>query len=367
LQCVMSFGPEPLLRNTAKPPVSQTENSCVQSLSRHCSKYKGADTRRGLIQLAVTLALYFSAIGTMMFCFSQGMLWPLFVLWLPTGGLLVRLFIVQHDCGHGSFFPSRRANDITGRLLSIFTFTPYGYWRDAHNKHHAGSGNLNRRGMGSIDTLTVTEYKALPLRRRISYRLYRNPFIILFLGPPLHIILLQRFPLGSNFAFFEEYRSLSFGQIWPSVLMLNIALAAFYGSFALLAGSVMTAVVFLPPVVVAAWTGGWLFFIQHQFEDTYWERTGDWDFHEASVLGSSYYALHPVLQWFTGNIGLHHIHHLCSTIPNYRLQECLNGSPELQQMNRMSFRDSLKCARFALWDETQKKLIGFRDLKSVSA
>lgn len=336
------------------------KKEAIKSLTEHCLRYKGADLRRGVIQLVSTIVPFLALSVFMAWGVVSGFYWPLLCA-VPAGGLLVRLFIIQHDCGHQSFFPSRRANDITGRLLSLFTWTPYDFWMRAHNMHHATSGNLDKRGIGSIDTLTVAEYRALPRGKRIAYRLYRNPFLLLVIGTPLYVMLIQRVPHGEGSAFFQGYRGVSLARAWKSLLGLDIALLAVYGALvATLGWSVLLAL--LPPVVIAAWIGGWLFFIQHQFEETYWEKGEEWNFQEAAVLGSSYYVLPPVLQWFTGNIGLHHIHHLCAAVPNYRLQECLDAHEMLKSMNRLTFRESLKCLRWALWDEGARRMVGFRDL-----
>ncbi|MAE51003.1 MAG: fatty acid desaturase [Micavibrio sp.] len=288
--------------------------------------------------------------------------WIVAILILPAAGLLVRLFVLQHDCGHGSLFPSRRANNLTGRLLSVLTFTPYDCWRKAHNLHHACSGHLDRRGVGGVDTLTVREYRALSSANKLAYRLYRNPFVMILFGAPYNSLIGQRFFANKGLPFNESYRSLPFKKVWKSVLSLNLALVLFYGTLGMLFGFKPLLVIVLPVVIIASWIGGWLFFIQHQFEEAYWEKNENWNFHDAAVLGSSHYVLPPLLQWFTGNIGLHHIHHLCAKIPNYRLQECLEGSPVLQEMNRLNLGESLECACLALWDEDRRKMIAFSDV-----
>lgn len=351
------FAPGPAPRTEA--PVLQDDQHGMRQIVAHCGLYKGADARRSIVQLATTLALFVALSATMLFFHAQGWFWASAALWLPAGGLLVRLFIIQHDCGHGSYFKTRAQNDLTGRALSLLTFTPYSFWRDAHNLHHAGSGNLSRRGIGSIDTLTVREYKALPPLKRMAYRLYRHPLMVLLLGPPLYVLLIQRLPLTATFSYFEDYRSVPYAKIWRSVLMLDAGMVLFYGALVAVFGLAPVLLVFLPPVIMAAWIGGWLFFVQHQFEDTYWKDGKDWTFQNAALHGSSYYVLPRALQWFTGNIGLHHIHHLCSAIPNYRLQECLDTNAALQTLNRMSIRQSLRCVKLALWDETQEKMVSF--------
>lgn len=333
----------------------------IRDLTAYCNRFKGGDVRRSILQLTTTLGLFAAVFAAMLACWHGGLGWATALLTLPAAGLLVRVFIIQHDCGHLAFFRSRRANDWTGRALSVLTFTPYGFWRQAHNIHHSSHGNLDRRGIGGIDTLTVREYKALPRRQRISYRIYRQPLLLIGLGTPFYVLLMQRFPLVQSIPFMAEYRSVPKEQAAPSVYGLNLALALFYGAAAWMLG--WTAVLLMLPVVaLTAIMGGWLFYIQHQFEDTHWSSENDWNFQEAALLGSSYYALPKVLQWFSGNIGMHHIHHLNAMIPNYRLQECLDGSPDLQTMNRMSLRDSLKCLSWALWDEDKRRMVSFREL-----
>ena len=322
----------------------------ARHLARHCARFKGADLKRSLTQIATTTVPFLLLSAAMWFALEAGY-WYVLVLTVPAAGLVLRFFIIQHDCGHGSFFRSRFANDMLGRTISLLTLTPYGNWRRAHATHHATSGNLAKRGTGDINTLTVREYMALSPRKRFMYRLYRNPFVLLFLGPPYLFVLSYRIPFGAPVPFREA---------WPGVVMLNAALLIFYGLLSMAFGWLNLLLIFGPVIFMAAWAGGYLFFIQHQFPDTVWDNGEDWDFHDAAIRGSSYYVLPKILQWFTGNIGLHHIHHLNGKIPNYRLQECLDASPELKGMSRLTLIESLKCVRLALWDEDSRKLISFR-------
>lgn len=328
----------------------------ARQLAAHCRAYRVPDLRRGVTQLVTTSVLFAALAAAMLVSVAYEYYWVSAVLTLPAGGLLVRLFIIQHDCGHGSFFRSRAANDLLGRAISLVTLTPYSVWRQAHAVHHATSGNLDRRGIGDINTLTVAEYRALPRFRRAAYRLYRHPIVQLLIGAPYQFILRQRLPFGQSFLT---------RRAWRSIISLNLAAVGLYGGAVLLLGYESLLIVYLPILVIAAWIGGWMFFIQHQFEDTYWRSGKDGDFHVAALLGSSYYVLPRILNWFTGNIGLHHIHHLCGKIPNYRLQECLKASPELQNINRLTFFQSLNSVRLTLWDEDQRKMVGFRSLKAV--
>ncbi len=347
-------------------PMAQSESQEAAVLTRivaHCNEFRGAELSRSLGQLVLNLVL-FGGLVAAMYATLAGGLWPITILlMLPAAGLLTRLFIVQHDCGHGSFFKSSRANHAVGWALSVLTFTPYGFWRDAHNRHHANSGNLTRRGMGGVDTLTVEEYQRLTPFKKGLYKFYRNPLTLLVSGPPIYFILLQRFPIASPMPYTEVYYGMKGPRIWQSVMLLNVALIVFYSALAFFFGWLATLIVFLPTVSLAGIAGAWLFYIQHQYEDAYWRPHKEWDYTRAALYGSSHYALPPVLQWFTGNIGLHHIHHLCSLIPNYRLQECYDKSPDLQKLPKLTFVDSLKSARLSLWDEAQGRMVGFSALR----
>ena len=322
-------------------------------LSRRFSTYR-ADAKRSIFQLVTTAAPFIGLLAIMVWA-SRDRYWLTLLLAIPTAGLLVRLFIIQHDCGHSSFFKSRAANDFCGRALSILTLTPYYSWKRDHAAHHAYTGNLDRRGRGDVETLTVAEYKASAPLRKLAYRLFRNPVVMVILGAPINFILLQRFPKG------HELRN---GQSLRSILSLDLALLVTFGLPCTLFGARLVFATYLPVMIIASWIGNWLFFVQHQFEEAHWQRDGDWDFHVAALSGSSYFKLPPVLQWFSGNIGLHHVHHLCSRVPNYRLQDCLDAAPELDGIAKIvTLRESLRCWRLALWDERRQLLVGFRHLE----
>ena len=326
-------------------------------LAAHCMDFRDVSVRRSLTQLFVTLALFFASF-TLAYLSLEISYWLTLALSLPSGIFLVKLFIIQHDCGHGSFFKSKPANDWLGRIMSVFTATPYEFWKRAHAIHHASCSNLEKRGCGDISTLTIKEYRALSLNERIKYRLYRNPIVLFFIGVPIHFAIIQRLPF---------WHPLPFNKIWKSVLGLDVAMFVVLGSAMYFLGVVPFLMVYLPALVVAAIVGGWMFFIQHQYEDAYWEHQGDWNFHLAGILGSSHYVLPKIMQWLTGNIGIHHIHHLNSAIPNYRLQECLDASPELQAIPvRIKFFESLKCARLALWDEGNRRMVTFGAARAIA-
>lgn len=339
--------------DTSVSNLSESLDERLKQLALHCQKFKGAITSRSLFQLITTLGLFFASLG-IIFTTYESHYWIAALMILPTGGLVVRLFIFQHDCGHQAFFKSRKWNDRVGCCLSLFTFTPYGYWRESHNTHHATSGNLSKRGVGDIDTLTVKEYLARSGFGRLSYRVYRHPILLLLIGGPVMILILQRFPMG---------QPASFRKIWQSIMGLNLSLVLVYGTLAALIGPAVFLTVFLPIICVSAWIGGWMFFIQHQFENTVWDYKQDWNFNKAAVLGSSYYVLPKILQWFSGNIGFHHLHHMCGMIPNYRLQECHETAPEMPEIRKIKMWQSLKCLRLTLWDEDLRQMVGFRQLK----
>ena len=337
----------------------ETISSLARQLAQHCAGYREPLLSRALVQLTTTLVPYFALCAVMLWSYTQGLWIVAVLLSLPAGGLLVRIFIIQHDCGHGSFLRSRAGNDYLGRALSLLTLTPYNNWKRAHAIHHSSNGDLSRRGVGDVETLTVREYLALGRWGRLRYRLYRNPLVLIVLGSPFNFLVLQRLPFGVG---------LPWRTAWRDALALNIAVAALLGAVALLAGGIGAVLgALLPTIFVAAWIGGWLFYVQHQYEDTVWESGDEWDFHRAALGGSSYYVLPSILQWFTGNIGLHHIHHLNSRIPNYRLQECLDGHDVLGRVGRLTLVQSLRCVRLALWDEDARRLVGFSRLLQTSA
>jgi omega-6 fatty acid desaturase (delta-12 desaturase) len=350
--------------NSSATPLSQSLSTeelkeLGLKLARHCMNYRDTSLVRSFIQLFVTMGLFLALFALMYWSLSNLPYYVTLLLAIPTGGFLVRLFIIQHDCGHKAFFKSVWANDMLGRFLSVFTVTPYDFWKRAHAIHHASCGNLDKRGIGDITTLTVEEYRAKPFLSRMAYRLYRNPAFLFFIGVPLHFAFLQRLPFGQPMAA---------GKIWKSVIGLDIALVVFISGLMYWLGVAAFLKIYLPTIAVAAFLGGWMFFIQHQYEEVYWEREGEWNFHLAGIAGSSYYVLPKIVQWLTGNIGLHHIHHLNSAIPNYRLQECLDDSAELFAVpKKLTFWQSLKCLRLSLWDEAGKRLVSFAEARTIPA
>lgn len=276
--------------------------------------------------------------------------WPALVLSVPTGAFLARLFMLQHDCGHGTLFTGRAANDWVGRVLGILTFTPYDYWRHSHAHHHAGSGNLDRRGIGDIELITVREYSALGPAQRLRYRLYRHPLVMFGLGPTFLFLLQHRVPI---WALRKERAA------WISTFATNVGIAAMIGLITWSFGWEIFLKVQIPVIALAASVAVWMFYIQHQFEATFWARGPEWTPHSAALQGSSYYDLPEPLAWLTGYIGLHHVHHLSSKIPFYRLPSVIRENPKLGDVRRLTIRESMKCVRLTLWDEDSGQLVSF--------
>ena len=321
--------------------------------------YARPDDRRAVLELIATLVPLVTLWVGMWHMAAVHTWLPLLI--APLAALLlVRLFMIQHDCGHGAFFSARTANDWTGRVLGVLTLTPYDVWRHSHALHHAGSGNLGRRGIGDIDTLTVEEYRARSRWGRLRYRIYRHPLIMFGVGPAYLFLLQNRLPLGAL-----KMRTAGRMQ-WTSslltnagILMLGIVLVGLTGwkTFLLVHG---------PIVLIAATIGVWLFYVQHQIERTYWETSTSWSHHDAALHGSSFYDLPQPLMWLTAHIGVHHVHHLASRIPFYRLSEVLIAHPEFRNIGRMSIWESLDSVQLTLWDAEHNRLIPFKALKSDS-
>jgi omega-6 fatty acid desaturase (delta-12 desaturase) len=322
---------------------------------RTTAKYGQSNLGKSIWQLLNTLGSYSLLWALMIFTVqSEYPYWITLLLALVAGGILVRVFILFHDCCHGSLFASRRANAILGYVTGILTFTPFEDWRHAHNRHHATAGNLDRRGTGDVWTMTMEEYLAAPLRRRFAYRFYRNPFILFGPGALLLFLVLQRFSKKGD-ALSER----------KSVLFTNAALLLVVGLATWTIGLQAYLLIQLPVILIGGGVGLWLFYIQHQFENTYWVRRESWDPMKVALEGSSYFKLPKILQWFTGNIGLHHIHHVRPAIPNYNLQQCQDEIPALQAVEAITFKTSIRSLRLGLYDEKNKRLVSFRSLATV--
>ncbi len=342
----------------AHSPVRPTGAGDARDWTRKLLRYREPSQARSIAELAVSAGPLAALWLLMWLSYSYGFWWITLLLAIPAAGFLMRLFLIQHDCGHGAFFHHRFLNDWTGRVLGVFTMTPYDLWRRTHAVHHATAGNLARRGMGDVDTLTVREYLALPRWRRLQYWLYRHPVVMFGVGPAYLFFLQHRVPVGMMRGGWTP---------WLSTMATNAAVAVIAGLLIWLVGVVAFALVNLLTVLLAATFGVWLFYVQHQFEHTVWSDGADWDLHEAALHGSSYYVLPGILRWFTANIGMHHVHHLCSRIPYYRLPRVLKENPELGTVGRLTVWESLKCVRLVLWDEDARKLISFRELRGMAA
>jgi acyl-lipid omega-6 desaturase (Delta-12 desaturase) len=318
---------------------------------RAVEPYVGPDARRASFQLITTLAALFAAMVTSYVLLSWSL--PLaLLLMFPIAGLLVRTFVLMHDCAHASFFASRRLNDTVGFVLGVLTFTPFEQWRRDHALHHASSGDLDRRGHGDVPTLTVREYLAKSRWGRLGYRIVRHP-VLLLMGGPIWLAVGQRIR-GRGTATHEKQAR--------SVLYTNVALGTLIAVGLLTMGFKALAIVYLLPFYIAAMTGVWLFYVQHQFEDAYWAQHGEWDYLTAAIRGSSYLRLPRVLNWFTGDIGLHHVHHVAPRIPNFRLQQCHEDNAIFHESPVITVRSGMSALRLSLWDEENNRLISFRDL-----
>jgi omega-6 fatty acid desaturase (delta-12 desaturase) len=317
--------------------------------------YRGSDTGRSVWQLASTMLL-FLAFWYASYRALEVSWWLTLALAVPTAMMVVRLFMLQHDCGHGSFFRSNVVADAVGSVLGVITLVPYTYWRKTHAIHHASSGDLDGRDFGDIDTLTVKEYLALPKTKRLMYRLYRNPITMFIVGPAWQFVLKHRLPLDIPFSWKRE---------WMSVHLTNVLLAGAVALMCWTVGWQAFLTVQIPVTLLAGAIGIYLFYVQHQYEDTYWRYRETWNYYKSALEGASHLVMPKFLQWCTANIGLHHIHHLASKIPNYKLQRCFDEIPALQQVTTLTLRQSVSTLRLTLWDEDEKKLVTFRELKRI--
>ncbi|WP_245710790.1 fatty acid desaturase [Citreimonas salinaria] len=313
------------------------------------ARYRDPSPLRSALELLVTL-VPFVALWALAW-WSLSISYPLAAAIAAVNGLfLVRLFMIQHDCGHAAFFRSRRFSDWAGRAIGVVTLTPYDVWKRTHAVHHASTGNLDKRGMGDVQTLTVAEFRALSPAARFRYRLYRNPLVLFGLGPFYLFFIQNRLPVGLMRAG-RKY--------WISAMGTNLALAAVLSTLFYMGGLAPLLLIFLPTTLVAASIGVWLFYVQHQFEETSWDSDADWQLHDAALHGSSHYVLPGILRWFTANIGMHHVHHLQSRVPFYRLPEILRDHPPLAEAQCLTIRESLAGVGLQLWDEDSRRLVSF--------
>ncbi|MEQ1918182.1 MAG: fatty acid desaturase [Elusimicrobiota bacterium] len=321
----------------------------LAALNAQLARYVEPDTARSLRQLLGT-SFVFVAVWGLAYLSLDVSYWATSALILIGGGFLLRLSALQHDCGHGALFKSKGANDWVGRLISVATLTPYYLWLKNHAVHHANVGNLDLRGEGYLDMLTVKEYEGLSAWKKLVYRCYRAPFTLFLMGPAVQFIVLYRLPWIVTPAQRKERLS-----ILGTDLALALVLALMSGTI----GVGPFLLIHLSITAVAASAAAWLFYIQHQFKNAYWERDDKWDFTRAGMEGCSYYKLPSILQWITCSVGLHHIHHLSSRIPNYNLQRCMDENVVFQKTKAMTFRESLKCPSLKLWDEERRRMVGF--------
>lgn len=330
---------------------SRSAREWVQVLA----KYREPSTRRSIMELVVTL-VPFVFLWAMAWASLSVSYWLAFAIAVLNGAFLVRIFVIQHDCGHASYFTNRKVQDWVGRALGVLTLTPYDVWRRTHSIHHAHHGDLDQRGIGDVLTLTVEEYRARSPFGRFMYRLYRHPLVLFVLGPSYLFILQNRLPLG---LMNQGWR------YWTSAMGTNAMIGIILGLIIWLGGLMPVLLIYLPTSVIAATIGVWLFYVQHQFEETHWSKGEDWQLHEAALIGSSHYVLPRPLAWLTANIGIHHVHHLYSRIPFYRLTEVLRDHTDLAQAQRLTIRESLNSVRLHLWDENRKRLLSFAEARRI--
>lgn len=330
--------------------------STARTWFQRLAPYRTAKDGRAVFELLITLIPFLGLWAGIWGLMQAGHYWAVLG-FIPAGGLLVRLFIIQHDCGHQSMFSNHKVNDWIGRFIGILTLTPYDHWKRGHALHHAGSGNLDRRGIGDdILTMTVAEYRAASKWVRLKYRLYRHPVVMFGIGPAYVFFLVNRLPFGAMKNGVKP---------WASALLTNLGVAFVYGLLIWGVGWKIFVMIQIPTVLVGASIGVWMFYVQHQFDETHWSRTGEWDRESAALQGSSYYDLPKWLMWVTGNIGVHHVHHLSARIPFYHLPKILKDHPELKSVGRLTFIQSLKCVKLALWHETEKRMVSFRAVKAM--
>ncbi len=312
------------------------------------SKYREPSSLRSSFELAVT-AGPFLLLWLLAWWALDVSYWLTFMLSVFNAAFLLRLFAIQHDCGHGAFFSNRTVSDWLGRVIGVFTLTPYDVWRRSHSIHHSSSGNLGRRGIGDIHTMTLAEYRQKSPLNRLLYRLYRHPIVLFGLAPGYLFFVQNRLPLGL----------MNKARYWVSAMCTNASILVVLTLVLYFGGVMPILLIFLPSTLLAATAGVWLFYVQHQFENAHWNDEDDWQLHEAALKGSSHYVLPSVLQWLTANIGIHHVHHLYSRIPFYRLPEVLRDHTALADGNRLTIRESIGAARLHLWDEETKRLLPF--------
>ncbi|MGB0908499.1 MAG: fatty acid desaturase [Maricaulaceae bacterium] len=330
------------------------ERKSARMWLKKLAPYKSPNMARSVFELVITFVPFLALWGAAAYM-SAVSYWLTIPICVLAGCFLVRLFLIQHDCSHGAFFKKRALNDWTGRFIGVLTMTPYDLWKRSHLIHHASHGNLDQRGIGDVMTLTVEEYNARSKWGRFTYRLYRNPFVLFGVGPIFIFMLHHRLPIG-----FMK----SGAKYWVSTMGTNLAMAAIIISGIYAMGWLPFLVTYLCITFVGAVIGVWLFYVQHQFEDTMWDRNEDWQVHDAALYGSTHYDLPPVLRWMTANIGIHHVHHLYSRIPFYNLSKIVRDHPRLGEIRRLTLLDSFKTVRLKLWDAKERRMVSFKEARS---
>lgn len=331
------------------------QRGTVPSFYQDLAKYQNRSWWQGLQQIATSVLPYLLLMAAMTYSVIAG--WPYWVSLLfvvPAALFLIRVFIIFHDCTHSSFLPSQLANRIIGYVTGTLTFTPYEPWRRSHLQHHATTGQLDHRGVGDVRTMTLEEYQSASLWRRIVYRSYRHPFVMFFVGSISIFVVSHRF-VGLRGTPRER----------RSVLATNAGLVAIALGISIPFGFMTFVATQLPVIVVAGVFGIWLFYVQHQFDPSYWARDDAWNRIDAAVHGSSHYKLPAVLRWFTGNIGIHHLHHLRPRIPNYRLYKAYREVPEASVAKPLTFWQSLKAIRYNLWSEARRRFVSFAEARRI--
>ncbi|MEW4369774.1 fatty acid desaturase [Paenibacillus kandeliae] len=325
--------------------------SLTKQLKKEVAPFEKVDSRKSIQQLITTLVplilLWAAAYWSLSISY-----WLTIPITMVAAGLVIRTFIIFHDCCHGSFFKNKKLNHWIGTITGVITLTPYMQWKQSHSIHHATSSNLDKRGVGDIWTMTVQEYQEATWFTRLSYRLYRNPIILFGIGPIAVFLIQQRF--NRRDAKWAERRN---------TYLINVLIVLLYAALCWLVGWQAFLLIQLPIFYIASMMGIWLFYVQHTFEDSYFEKDDEWSYVQAAVEGSSYYKLPLILQWFTGNIGFHHVHHLSPRVPNYYLEEAHNATPPLQKATTITLKTSLQSLRFRLWDEEGKRFVSFRQYK----
>lgn len=332
--------------------MAKNDTAQLSNLKKSVAPFEKYDRKASIGQLINTL-IPLVLFWTAAYLSLSVSFWLTLLFAIPTAGFVIRTFIICHDCCHGSFFKSRKANDIIGTITGVISLVPYRQWKHSHSIHHAGSSNLDKRGIGDIWIMTVKEYEEAGAWKRLYYRIYRNPLVIFVIGPIAVFVIQYRF--NAKGARRKERMN---------TYLTNVSIAAIYGALIWAIGWQAFLLVQLPIVFISGFLGIWLFYVQHQFEDTFFEKEEEWSYVKAAVEGSSYYKLPKLLQWITGNIGFHHVHHLSPKVPNYNLEKAHNATPPLQHATTITIATSLKAIRFRLWDEENKAFISFKEMRS---